>query len=410
MNLPFLLARRYFISPKSTNAINVIAGVSVVGMMVGTMALILVLSVFNGFEDLVISLYNSFNPDLKIEAKQGKTFTVDAQKLQQLRQIKGIKAVSAVLEENALLRYHDNDVIGRLKGVDSSFLSVSAMDSTIVDGSFLLEKDSINFAVVGLGIQALLGVNVNNQFARLEVYVPQRAGKVSVTTAENAFRREIIYPIGVYAIQQDFDAKYTLVPLRFMQQILEYPSSEVSALEVSVQKGYAVADVQAALQTALGKDFRIMDRYQQDEFLYKIMRTEKWAVYLILTFILIIAAFNIVGSLSMLVIEKQHDLGILKAMGASSSFIQRIFFYEGLLLSLVGAAIGMILATLICWAQQHYKLLSLNGDTFLIDAYPVSMRTGDFVLISLTVVAIALVAAYLPARRAAMSAVLLQKE
>lgn len=411
MNLAWLFAQRYFVARKSTNAINIIAAVSVIGMMVGTMALLLVLSVFNGFEDLVTSLYNSFNPDLKVETRIGKTFEVDSSTIYKLEQLPGVKAVSEVLEENALLRYNDKDMVGRLKGVDDKFIDVSGIDSTIVGGKYMLtDADSLNYAVVGLGIQAMLGVNIANQFSRLEIYMPRRQGKVSTTSPENAFKQQVIYPIGVYAIQQDFDAKYTIVPLQFMRNLLDYDTPQVSALEIALLPNANMATVQTAVEQLLGKDFKVADRYQQDEFLYKVMRTEKWAVYLILTFILIIAAFNIVGSLSMLVIEKKHDLGILRAMGANSQFIRRVFMLEGILLGGVGGFMGMLLAFVICLAQQHFKLLRLAGDTFLIDAYPVSMRWFDFLMVGITVIIIALLAAYFPAQRATQQGELLQVE
>ena len=301
--------------------------------------------------------------------------------------------------------------MGRLKGVDAEFVNVSGVDSTMVGGKYMLtDSTNLNYAVVGLGIQAMLGVNVDNQFSRLEVYMPRREGKVSTTSPENAFKQQIIYPIGVYAIQQDFDAKYTIVPLQFMRNLLDYDTQQVSSLEIALLPRANMAAVQAAVEQIMGKDFRVADRYQQDEFLYKVMRTEKWAVYLILTFILIIAAFNVVGSLSMLVIEKKHDLGILRAMGANANFVRRVFLLEGVLLAGVGGAIGMLLAFVICLAQQHFKLLRLSGDTFLIDAYPVSMRWLDFAMVGTTVIVIALLAAYFPAQRAAQQGELLQVE
>ena len=353
MNLAWLFAQRYFVARKSTNAINIIAAVSVIGMMVGTMALLLVLSVFNGFEDLVTSLYNSFNPDLKVETRIGKTFEVDSSTIYKLEHLPGIKAVSEVLEENALLRYNDKDMVGRLKGVDDKFIDVSGIDSTIVGGKYMLtDADSLNYAVVGLGIQAMLGVNIANQFSNLQIYMPRREGKVSTTSPENAFKQQVIYPIGVYAIQQDFDAKYTIVPLQFMRNLLDYDTPQVSALEIALLPNANMATVQTAVEQLLGKNFKVSDRYQQDEFLYKVMRTEKWAVYLILTFILIIAAFNIVGSLSMLVIEKKHDLGILRAMGANSQFIRRVFMLEGILLGGVGGFMGMLWLLLFVWLNN----------------------------------------------------------
>lgn len=410
MNLALRIAKRYLISKKSTNAINIISGVSMVGMMVGTAALILVLSVFNGFEDLVTSLYNTFNPDLKIVPVNGKVFDPDSLQLVQIRQIEGVRAVSEVLEENALLRYREKDYITRLKGVDSVYREVTQVDSAIIDGIFRLTESEVDCAVLGLGVLSSLGVNLQNQFARLTVFMPRREGKVSTFMPEQAFQQASLLPVGVFAIQQDFDSKYAIVPMRFMRQLLNYPT-QVSAIEIALQPKANPKTVKAALEKITGaKELKVLDRYQQDEFLYKVMKTEKWAVYFILTFILIVSAFNIIGSLSMLVIEKKQDVSILIAMGATRGFIRRIFFFEGVLLSLVGSSIGVGMAVVLCLVQQHYKLIKLQGASFLIDAYPVSMRITDFVLVFATVVVISVLASVFPARRASEQSAILQEE
>ncbi len=409
MNLALKIAKRYLISKKSTNAINIIAGVSVLGMIVGTAALILVLSVFNGFEDLVTSLYNTFNPDLKITVKKGKTFDPDTIHIDQLRALKGVNAISEVLEENALLQYKDKDFIGRLKGVDDVYEQVSEVDTAIIDGQFLLKDGERNYAILGVVVESILGVNIHNEFTPLKVFMPKREGKVSTMRPENAFRQSIIYPSGTFAIQQDFDSRYIIVPMRFMREILSYERA-VSALEIALDPKCSVAQLQSQIKEILGDNFEVKNRYEQDVFLYKVMKTEKWAVYFILTFILMVAAFNIIGSLSMLVIEKSRDIGILKAMGATRTFIKRIFFVEGILLALTGAGIGSILAVTICLIQQHFKIIKLQGASFLIDAYPVSMRWEDFALVFVTVVVIATIASIVPALKAANQSQLLKKE
>ncbi len=409
MKLALKIARRYLVSKKSTNAINLIARVSIVGMMVGTMALLLVLSVFNGFEDLVTSLYNTFNPDIKITAKKGKTFEPDSLQVLQIKNLEGVTAVSKVLEENAQLQYKDKFNIFRLKGVDDAYTDVSQVDTAMVEGEFKLTDGYKNYAVIGAGVEGILGVNIMNQFQKLKVYMPRRDVKVSTLRPETAFKQDLLSPIGTFFIQQDFDSKYVIVPLRFMRDLLAYKTA-VSALEVAIAPNAKPATVQAQIQRILGDGFHVQDRYQQDAFLYKVMRTEKWAVYLILTFILVVAAFNIIGSLSMLVIEKSRDIGILKAMGATKNFIRRLFLLEGMLLALTGATLGCLLSVIICLVQQHFKILKLQGASFLIDAYPVSMRFGDFALVFVTVVIISLFASIFPANRAAEQSQLLQGE
>ncbi len=410
MNLAFHIAKRYLISKKSTNAINVISFVSVMGMIVGTMALILVLSVFNGFEDLVTSLYNTFNPHIKITAEEGKVFTPDSSKVLQLEALPQVLAVSKVLEENALLQYREeNNFIARLKGVDNNFTQVSQVDTALIDGSFLLEDGAIDYAVLGLGVQNILRVNIHNEFTPIRVYMPKRDVKVSRMRPESAFKQEMIYPSAVFAIQQDFDARYAIVPIRFMRALLNY-DKEVSAIEIALKNEEDADYVKKQIKTIMGEGFYVKDRYEQDETLYKIMTAEKWVVYLILSFILIVASFNIIGSLSMLVIEKKHDIGILKAMGATKNFVRRVFFMEGVMLSLSGAIIGGVLATAICLIQQHFEVIKLQGASFLIDAYPVSMRMGDFVLVFVTVMVISVLASIVPAQRAAETSQLMKEE
>ncbi|HRK27267.1 MAG TPA: FtsX-like permease family protein [Chitinophagales bacterium] len=409
MNLAARIAKRYLVSKKSTNAINIIAGVSTVGMMVGTAALILVLSVFNGFEDLVTSLYNTFNPDIKVLPAEGKTFEPDSATLLAISAVPGVKAVAQVLEENALLRYKNKDYITRLKGVNDAYKQVTAIDTAIIEGSYRLTLEDADCGLLGLGVVAALGINLDNQFARVQVFMPRREGKVSTFAAERAFTQASFIPTGVFAIQQDFDAKYAIVPIRFMRNLLSYDTA-LSGLEIALEPNAKPETVKKNLKAVLGNQFIVQDRYEQDAFLYKVMKTEKWAVYFILTFILVISAFNIIGSLSMLVIEKKQDIGILKAMGATKSFIRKVFLMEGILLSLIGATVGVVLAVAVCLAQQHFKLIKLQGASFLIEAYPVSMRTADFVLVFITVVVISVLASVVPAHRAAEQSQLLKEE
>lgn len=399
MNLPLKFAYRYLISKKSSNAINIISWVSVLGMLVGSLGLILVLSVFNGFEGLVISLYNSFNPDYTITVKEGKSFTPDTLQIAALRKIDGVRAVSAVVEENALLTYEDRQYIATIKGVESNYGSLTGIDSTMYYGDFKLNNGEENLAIVGLGVEQALGINYNNPFGFLTVYVPRKDKTVSINP-EDAFNRGPIKPNGSFAIQAEFDSKYVFVPISFARWLTDY-ETQVSYLEVAMKPGSDQLQVQEELQQLLGPGFEVRNRLQQNAVLYKVMRTEKWAVYAILTFILIVAAFNIVGSLSMLVIEKKKDIAILKTMGADEALIRKIFLFEGTLLSLIGCCSGFLLAVIIIVLQHQFEFLKIGGGSFVIDAYPVQMKAGDFVLVFITVLSIGLLASWFPSWRAA---------
>lgn len=409
MQLAFQIAKRYLWSKKSTNAVNVIAAVSVVGMMVGTLALLLVLSVFNGFEEVVASLYNTFNADLKVETVKGKTFEPDSLQLVALKEIEGVEAFSLVLEENAFLKYKEQNSIVRLKGVDDQFIHVSAVDSAIAEGEFLLEHGPINYAVLGIVVQHKLGINLSNEFTPIKIHMPKRDAKINRSHPERDFQIQDVYPAASFFIQQDFDSKYAFVPLRLMRKLLNHPKA-VSAIEIAISPNANPDVVQQKIQALFGDSKTVKNRYQQDESVYQVMQAEKWVVYLILSFILVVASFNIIGSLSMLVIEKRLDIGILKAMGGTKQLIRQIFFLEGVLLSLVGAFTGGLLAVIICLIQQHFKIIRLQGVSFLIDAYPVQMQLWDFILVFMTVVVISVLAAVVPARMAAAQSQLLKEE
>ena len=401
MKLAFNIAKRYLFAKKSTNAINIISLISAVGMCFGTMALILVLSVFNGFEGLVVSLYDTFNPDLKVEPAEGKVFVPLPLQMDHINSIDGIENVSMVLEDFALLKYDKKYEQCRIKAVDDSFEQTSAIaDTAMIRGKFKLKDDNVLNAVVGYGIERNLDIDIYNDFERLDILMPKRTGKVSLNP-ENAFNKKSIRIAGTFSIQEEFDREYVFVPLELMQEMLAYQNGEISQLEISLKPGANVNNIQRELAGVLGNGFKIENRYQQDEQLYKVMKTEKLVVFLILSLILIVASFNIVGSLSMLVIEKTKDIAILKSMGADKSLIRRIFLFEGFLLSFLGGLLGMILAFFICFFQQRFKFITLQGDSLLIDAYPVQMEWPDFALTLLTVVLITIAASYLPAQRAA---------
>ena len=396
MNLSFFIARRYFASKKSTNFINIISGISVVGVVVGTAALIIVLSVFNGFESLVVSLYNSFDPHLKITAVQGKSFLPEQLPQQRIARLPGVQYYSETLEDNALLKYRDKQYIATVKGVDSVFTAMKPLQDAITDGSMLLQQGDTDYAVIGQGVRFYLSVNTDDMFSTLSVFVPKRGRQVELNP-EEAFVRMNITPSGVFSIQQDFDSKYVLVPLRFARELFQC-DREVSAIELGLAEDADMEAVQKSIEQLVGPGFKVQSRFQQHEMLYKIMKSEKWAVFLILSFILLIATFNIVGSLTMLIIEKKKDIAILHALGADERLIKRVFLVEGSLISFIGALIGLAVGLLICLLQHRFGFVKLQGSgSFVIDAYPVEMQAWDFVYVLGTVLFIGLMAAWLPA-------------
>lgn len=402
--LIFKIALRYLFSKKSTNAINIITGVSMVGMGVGAFALIVVLSTFNGFESLATSLYNAFYPDLTITAIKGKTFTDDIQLRSKLEHSPLVAALSRTIEENAYIKYIDKDYICTVKGVDEKYNEVADVRSHIKRGKFTL-SDSVNqYAVVGANIYAALNVDVERSLFPLQITVP-RKGKGTALLPEDAFTFRDVVPGGVFSIQQEFDSKYVFVSLDFASELLG-AEHEVSTYEIKLKPNIGLEEAKAEIQKITGSSFAVKTRYEQRETIYRVMRLERWAVYAILSFIMLIISFNIIGSLSMLVIEKGDDISILMAMGADRSMIQRIFLLEGVLSASIGAIVGIILATILCLLQIKYEFLKLSGgdnSSFVIQGYPVKLKPEDFILTFFTVVIIALFASYFPARKASLS-------
>jgi len=305
------------------------------------------------------------------------------------------------LMENAALKYGDHEFIGTLKGVDDNYTKVTAIDSAIVRGQFLLHNKGIDYAVLGAGVERNLGVNIQDQFSSVTLLIPNRGRNLNPLNPESAFTRSSVHPIGSFSIQMEYDLKYVFLPLTFMRDLLKY-DKEVSAIEVKVKNGANVQQVKNELRSTLGNGFDYKDRFQQNETLYKVIQTEKLVLFAILSFVLAIAAFNIVGSLTMLVLEKTKDIAILKAMGADNITIRRIFLFEGLLASLIGSLSGIVLAIIVCLIQIYFKVITLTGSgSFIIDAYPVQLKAMDFLVVLLIVVIISVFAAWLPAQRAA---------
>jgi lipoprotein-releasing system permease protein len=402
LNLELNIAKRYLFSKKSTNAINIISLVSGVAMLFGTMALILVLSVFNGLEGLVKSLYAVFYPDIAVSAVEGKTFEITPSLRDKLKSIHYIDAYSFTLEENALLEYSDRQHICTIKGVDKNYFNVvNKFDTFIVEGKKLLQQDSINYGIVGVGVAQKLGMDPARAFNPIALYIPKKTG-ASFSTLENAFNKSYVTPSGAFAVSDEFDSRYTFVPLDFFQQLTDN-SGRASQIEIRLKNKIQSDAIIRQLQQLLGSSFIIKSRYEQNEVLYKVLKSEKWITFAILVLIMIIASFNIIGALSMLVLEKKKDIATLTALGIRQRSIIKIFLLEGMLMSLIGAAIGMLLALILCLLQQKIGLVPMPGTSFLVQYYPVKMLLSDFLAVGTIVVFISLFAAYLPARKAALS-------
>lgn len=356
------------------------------------------LSVFNGFENLVISLYNTFDSEIRITATEGKSFDPSILPQEKLKSVPGLKYYTEVIEENILLRYGDKQFIATFKAVNDAYLKNTRLDTMLVAGEFHLEKGGRSFALVGQGIAYYLSINLNDFSTPLSLYVPKKRARFNMVNPEDAFGRESIYPSGIFSVQQEIDTKYILVPLPFARSLMDY-EKEVSAIEIGLSPE-KTKESEAIVRAALGPEFKVKNRYQQHEMLYKIMKSEKWAIFFILSFILIIATFNVVGSLTMLIVEKKKDIAILQSLGADIRVVRRIFLTEGMLITITGAIAGMLLGFAVCYAQLHYGFVKLQGEgSFVIDAYPVRMELLDFVLVFFTVLAIGFIAAWLPSRQ-----------
>lgn len=395
MNLPFFIAKRYLISKKSHNAINIISGVSVAGICIGTMALVVVLSAFNGLSDLVKSLYNSFNADVQITARQGKIFTLDAATVKQLKALEGVRFYVDVLEENALLKFNNQQCLATVRGVSENYLSMSHFDTLVHEGNYMLQNGAQNMTVIGKGISNLLNVGPNELITPVAVFAPKR-GISSSINPEDGFNKENAYVSGVFTINDDFDFKYALVSLDFARKVFEY-TNEVSAVELGLEPGTNSEKVKQQVSKLVGKNFLIRDKYEQNELLFKTLKSEKLWTFIILIFIMIVATFNVIGSLTMLIIEKKKDIHILWNMGADLGLIRKIFLLEGSLITAIGVFSGLALGTLICLGQQYFSWVTFN-ESFVVSAYPVKMLGSDYVLVFSVVLCIGLLAAWYPVR------------
>ncbi len=395
----FLFAWRYFKSKKSTNAVNIISWVTVAAMAVGTAALVIVLSIFNGFEGLVKNLYSSFYPDIRITAATEKILVLDAAAIQKIKGLTGVDAFCLVAEENAHIQNGEFRTNAVLKGVDDAFTKVSGVDNHLSNGTYELGTEDEPSIVLGSGIENALNLMSDRAITPVTIYLPKR-GTASTSNPLESISTVNLQPRGAFSIQQDFDNKYVITNLALVKQMVGLTANEYTSAEIKLKNPSTEKEFIKDLEQLLGKNYLVENRYQQNRSLFSVMQLEKWAIYGILCLILIVAAFNMIGALTMLVLEKQQDVQILKAMGATSSFIQRIFLSEGILLAMVGSILGIALALLFCLLQVTFKIIPLEG-SFVIDYYPVKVFASDLLLVLATVLFISIIASWVPSAKAA---------
>ena len=400
MRLPLFIANRYLLAKKSHNLINIITWISILGISVGSFALIVVLSAFNGLEKVISSMNNRLTPDLQIAPVKGKAIDLTVFPLGQLKEIQGVDYVIPTITEDALFRANDKQHIGQVKGVGAEYQEIERINKIVFgENGLLLSDGEYDFAVPGAGVAWYLGINAYNPYAMVRVYVPKR-GNASMMSLENSFNSDVLTVRSVFSTEQEQDEKLVLVPLDWLSELLEY-ENKASNVELFTTSNADIDKVKKEVKAMIGEDFSVKNQQEQQETLYKIMRSEKWAVYVILTFILILATFNVVGSLSMLMIDKRKDTEILKAMGADSRLIQRIFMNEGLLISVAGGIIGLLLGIILVLLQQQFGFVKFGtGGNYVVDAYPVLLKFKDVLLIFATILTVGCTSAFLTVRHA----------
>ena len=400
MRTEIKIAWRYLFAKKQYNAIHIISGISAAAVGVVTAAMVCVMSVMNGFGSMVETMFSQFDPDIRIESVAGKSFIDDGEKFAALRQLPCVSMVSQSIEETALLQFEGKQMPVRLHGVDSVFPSLTHISDIITDGHYEVFDGAFDRAVLGQGLAWQIGIGAHF-ISPLHLYAPKRTGRVNMLRLDQAFNDELCYIAGTFAVQQaKYDNEVMLVDIHLARRLLEFHPNEASALLVQITPNTSTRQAKRAIQSLLGNDFAVLDRYEQQADFYRILRVEKLMTTLLLVFILLIASFNIIGSLSMLIIDKQKDINTLSNLGASPSMLQRIFLFEGWLISLSGAVIGLIIGIGICLIQQHFGILQLgNGAEYIVSAYPVVVQASDLIIVSCTVLVLGFLAAWIPARR-----------
>lgn len=395
MNLSFHIARRYLVSKKSNNAINIISWISIAAIALTTAALVIILSAMNGLTGVVANLYNAIEPDIKVMPATGKFFVADDNFIAKIKSINGVNQTSSCISDNALIKKGDKQSIITIKGVDDNFKNVTHFDSVISEGTFQLKHGNDYFAVFGRGVANQLDININNIIEQIAIYSPKRGQEESLNPDDN-FNQKYVFPSGTFSLNDDFDFKYVIVDIGLARELLDC-TNEVSSVEISLNKGADLEDVQAQLSSVLGDKFLIKNRYQLNDVLFKTLESEKLWTFIILAFILIIATFNIIGALTMLIIEKKKDIKTLYCMGADNTLISRIFMGEGFLITAIGAGIGLTLGLVVCLLQMKFHFVEFS-DQYVIPYYPIDLQAKDFVWIISLIMLIGFFAALYPVR------------
>ncbi|SEV94995.1 lipoprotein-releasing system permease protein [Prevotella aff. ruminicola Tc2-24] len=401
MNFPFFIARRYLFSKKSTHAINIISGISVIGVAVATMALVVTLSVFNGFHDLVATFFTSFDPQLKVSPVEGKSVAADDPILTQIRQLPQVEVATECVEDQALAVYNGRQAMVTVKGVDDNFNQLTHINKILIgDGDFCLHAADMDYGILGIRLAELLSTGFSFDYP-LQIYAPRREGQFDLTDPSDAFEMENLYSPGVLfnVKQAKYDKNYIITSIAFARRIFDQQGM-LSSLELRLKPGSNFEAVKSEIKKYCGDRFVVRDRFEQQDDTFKIMKIEKLIAYIFLTFILMVACFNIIGSLSMLIIDKKEDVVTLRNLGASDKQIVRVFLFEGRLISAIGAVLGIVIGLLLCWAQQRFGLVGLGSSSgsFVINAYPVSVHPEDIILIFITVLVVGFLSVWYPVR------------
>ncbi len=404
MKLPLQIALRYLFSKKSHSAINTISIISVCGVAVATMALICTLSVYNGFQELISSLYSTLDPQVKIEPIRGKTFDLQSDAIDSLAQWEEIAVFSPTIEDNALIAYRGKQMAIRLKGVSDTYAQLTQIDSILYDGTFQLRDSVVSYATLGVGVANEIGAGARYVYP-LQVYAPKRKARVNMANPAASFNRSTLYNTAVFGVNQaDYDGQLVIAPIDVARNLFDY-TTEVTAIELKLNEGVNIDKTIAKIEKCLGDDYVVKNRLMQQENSYRMMQVEKWMTFLILAFILMIASFNVVGSLSMLIIDKQANIRTLRSLGADNRMVQQIFLLEGWLISAIGAGGGLLLGVLLCLLQQEFGLISLGhaAGTFVVDAYPVRVAWLDIAVVALVVTLLGFLASWYPVRKTKLS-------
>lgn len=402
MNLPFLVARRYLFARKRKTIINVISWISLIGIAVGSMALIVVLSVYNGIGELTQSLFNVFDPELMIEAREGKSFsTGNGFPMQQLEQTPGVASVTPIVEENAWVIYKQNEQILMLRGVGKDYLTHSGLINNLSERlNYDLGDDNGSYGILlGGNLYFALGINYMDQNTPLVVHIPKRKAGIGLTV-NDAFNTRYAMVLDFFSVQNDIDSKYAVADIGFVRALLDYAPDEVSFLALGVDSSYSAGKVKQQVQALVGDKYRVKDRFEQQPLYYKIYSTERLGIFLILSIIILIASFNLIASLSLLIIDKSDDNRLMLCLGAEKRTLRRIFFAEGVMISVVGVAIGLAVGFVVCFLQQQFGIVKMGDGNFIVDAFPVAMRFVDFVTVFALVIALSLLSVWFTVRRA----------